>query len=77
MTFPKSHPGHCSLCMQRALEAARAAFAAMSPEEQAAHRREQAIDFALGNLNASTNHKTTREVVERAYDALQKEKETT
>jgi hypothetical protein len=33
-------------------------------------RREQFIDFALGNLNCSTNHQTTREVVEREYDRL-------
>lgn len=48
----------------------RAQFDALSPEEQRAHRREQAIDWAFGNLMASTNHHTTREIVAAAYDRL-------
>jgi hypothetical protein len=44
--------------------------AKMTPEQRAAQRRESAISWALGNLNMSTNHRTTREVVEAAYDRL-------
>jgi len=75
MTYPEGHPGHCALCMRRAVALAVEAFNALTPEEQATARREQAIDFALGNLNASTNHRTTRDVVEAAYDRLHPESE--
>lgn len=36
--------------------------------------REQRVDWTLGNLNASTNHQTTREIVEAAVDRVDAEK---
>jgi hypothetical protein len=52
------------------LRRAREAFDALTPEQQAAHRREQAIDWAYGQLMATTRHRTgiTRELVADAYD---------
>jgi hypothetical protein len=49
---------------------AREAFDALTPEQQAAFRREQAIDWAYGQLMASTNHRegVTRELVAEQYD---------
>lgn len=44
--------------------------AAALPPMTRAQRREQVINWALGNLNASTNHRTTRAMVEAAYDRL-------
>jgi hypothetical protein len=43
------------------------AFARMTPTEQRAMRRAQAISFAYGNL-AIENDRITREMVEKAYD---------
>ena len=53
------------------LKSAREAFAGLTPEQQAAHRRHQAIDFAYGNLMCSTNHRNgvTRERITEIYDA--------
>jgi hypothetical protein len=50
------------------------AFDTLTPEQQAAYRREQAIDWAYGQLMASTHHRgVTREQVARVYDARQRE----
>lgn len=49
------------------LERANAAFAALSPEEQQAHRREQAISFAYGQVKLSGAEITMADV-EAVYD---------
>lgn len=38
------------------------------PPEHMPGSREQMISFVWGNLNASSNHKVSREVVERVVD---------
>lgn len=43
------------------------------PTMTAAQRREQRISWVWGNLNASSNHKVSRELVERVVDELEKE----
>lgn len=46
-----------------------AAFNALSPEEQKAHRREQAISWAYGQLTCTGRRPyITREMVEQEYD---------
>jgi hypothetical protein len=46
-----------------------AAFEALVSEEQDARRREQAIDFAYGNLTCTGRRDyITREMVAKAYD---------
>lgn len=47
-------------------------FETLTPEQQAAIRREQAIDWAYGQLMATTRHRdgVTREMVAEAYDKL-------
>lgn len=45
-----------------------------SPDSAEALRRLQVTSFTLGNLNASTNHQSTREIVEAAYDKLHPER---
>lgn len=49
------------------LKASVEAFERLSPQEQKAHRRAQAISFVYGNLAIENEH-ITREMVERAYD---------
>jgi hypothetical protein len=45
-------------------------FESLSPEEQAAHRREQAISFVYGNLSMTRGWRGTKEDVARSYDDL-------
>lgn len=58
------------------LEAENARLAAELDDISAARAAQQesdraaAISFVLGNLNSSTNHNTTREIVKREYDQL-------
>jgi hypothetical protein len=74
MNIPEGDPKHCSLCFMRAqlgkefTEAEKAVHTENRPLT-----RDEKIDWALGNLNASTNHKTTREAVAAAYDRLHPE----
>ena len=53
--------------IMRLVKEAQARFDALSPEEQRAHRREQAISFVYGNLMDCAPH-ITREEVSAAYD---------
>ncbi len=83
--IPEGDRKHCSLCAMRALLGDEAARTVLTEAQRTAHAgdpnrpltRDEKIDLALGNLNASTNHKTTREAVAAAYDKLHQEKETT
>jgi len=75
--IPEGDPKHCSLCAMRALigeelqrtltEAQRTAHAGDATRSLT---RDEKIDWAWGNLQASTRHKTTREAVAAAYDKL-------
>lgn len=58
-----------SLCAK-----ALALYDALTPEEKAAHDREQMISFTWGNLACSTNHHVSREAVIAAVDKLLAEK---
>lgn len=60
--------------LEAALVRARAAFDALTPEQQAAFRREQAIDWAYGQLMATTSHRegVTRERIAEIYDARER-----
>lgn len=55
-----------------------ARFEALPPETRAAHRREQAIDFAFGQLKATTRHGAgvTRERIAEIYDRMRKDNDT-
>jgi hypothetical protein len=72
----RSGLGHLQGCQHKdgelywLMRRAREAFDALTPEQQAAFRREQAIDWAYGQLMASTNHRegVTRELVAEQYD---------
>ncbi len=57
------------------VEKAQAAFDALTPEEQEAHREEQRRSFVYGNLMCSTNHKTTRELVDRVADEMKRNRQ--
>lgn len=63
----EDHPWEGLLVRARA---AAAAFASMTPEDQIAMHREQAIDFVYGNLAASSNHQVSRELVGKIYDEM-------
>lgn len=83
MTYPEGDPKHCGLCAIRATLLASALSEADKLKVELAvgfHsepvrplNRDEKIDWALGNLNASKNHKTTREAVAAAYDRLHPE----
>jgi hypothetical protein len=53
--------------------AAKAWFASLTSEQQKAHRREQAIDFAYGNVKCDGHGgDLTREDFARIYDEMEK-----
>jgi hypothetical protein len=60
-------PPFGAVAYKELLDKACAAFDALSPEEKRAHRREQAISFAYGNL-ALSGSAITKEMVAQAYD---------
>lgn len=57
------------------LRRAKAEFDALTPEQQAAYCRDQAIDWAYGQLMATTRHRTgvTRELIAAEYDKRARE----
>jgi hypothetical protein len=79
MAIAEGDPRHCGLCALRALVADKLTEAqreTLRPDVHSEPReltRDEKIDWALGNLNASTNHKTTREIVAAAYDRMHPE----
>ncbi len=57
--------------LQALVDRARAAFDALTPEQQRAHRREQAISFAWGNCAMMREGpKLTKEQVGALYDEM-------
>lgn len=78
MTYPEGHHKHCTFCAMRALLGNEAIRRLLTEAQLTAHggdatrplTREEKIDWAWGNLQASTRHKTTREAVAAAYDRL-------
>lgn len=56
--------------LEALLREANAAFLSLSPEEQARHRREQAISFTYGQLACMRGgERLTREQIAELYDA--------
>jgi hypothetical protein len=63
--------GSWEIGYEELLARAKACFDALTPEEQAAHRREQAIDFAYGNVTCDGHGGAlTREDFARIYDEM-------
>jgi hypothetical protein len=83
MTYPEGHPKHCGLCAIRATLLASALSQAdrqtvqltidTHSEPERPLTRDEKIDWAFGNLQASSRHKTTREAVADAYDKMHPE----
>ena len=56
------------MSLTKLLAKAQTWFDSLSKEEQDAHREEQRRSFVWGNLNCSTNHKVSRELVDKVAD---------